>query len=123
MCDNPDPCPFCGGKAEVIPGMYKTYSVCCPYSKGGCGAHTASRKKRQAAIDVWNRRAFPSLDEATLHFPDDRGRAGDPSIPHPRVTGPGEAFSVAVVKSVNIGHLVRLAIKFGHAPNRESKDA
>lgn len=51
------PCPFCGGKAELLPGMSKSYKVCCPMSKGGCGASISYKQGGiKEAVDTWNRR-------------------------------------------------------------------
>lgn len=58
------------------------------------------------------------LDEATIIFPTLR-HIGEGLLridcPHPEIIGPGETFLIAVTDRVEIGHLVRLAIKHGHA--------
>jgi len=59
------PCPFCGHEArairgdEIMPTFETTtpdYAVCCPVSKGGCGATGRFEPTEEAAIKGWNRR-------------------------------------------------------------------
>jgi len=53
------PCPFCGGKAEIIKclrrGISITYTVSC--GAGGCMANISYCPSEDAAIKAWNRRA------------------------------------------------------------------
>jgi len=45
------PCPFCGGKAEIV-YAYKCWAKC-----KRCGAEMSGAKKVWNAIKKWNRRA------------------------------------------------------------------
>lgn len=51
------PCPFCGGKAEVVPysvyGKVKSYFVNCLK----CGCQIRDYTSKQNAEKAWNRRA------------------------------------------------------------------
>ena len=51
------PCPFCGGKAEVVPysvyGKVKSYFVQCLK----CGCQSRDYTSKQNAEKSWNRRA------------------------------------------------------------------
>ena len=47
------PCPFCGGKAEILSG-YGKYTVQC--GSGGCMANISWCTNKDSAIKAWNRR-------------------------------------------------------------------
>ena len=47
------PCPFCGGKAEVLyTGKYECFIRC----RRGCAEQTRLYKMKGSAIKAWNRR-------------------------------------------------------------------
>ena len=48
------PCPFCGGKAEILSGFNGKYTVQC--GSGGCMANIAWCTNKDSAIKAWNRR-------------------------------------------------------------------
>ena len=47
------PCPFCGGKAEVL---YTSKYECFVYCRRGCAEQTRLYKTKGSAIKAWNRR-------------------------------------------------------------------
>ena len=49
------PCPFCGGKAEIIYWANGRTTVSC--SVGGCMANISFCSSAEVAIKAWNRRA------------------------------------------------------------------
>lgn len=48
------PCPFCGGKAEII-SMSEKFTVSC--GTGGCMANISYCSDKQSAVKAWNKRA------------------------------------------------------------------
>ena len=51
-----DPCPFCGGKARVVIGLFA--SVCCRNAR--CKAEGPLRKTPGGAESAWNKRTAQS---------------------------------------------------------------
>lgn len=53
------PCPFCGGKAELIRSATSYYChVTCP----NCGVFTAAFNLDETAIEAWNLRRKPVIE-------------------------------------------------------------
>lgn len=58
-CRNLRPCPFCGGKAriqELPPPIHYKYRAECGSSSCELFPFTNWKRKKQEAIEVWNRR-------------------------------------------------------------------
>ena len=53
------PCPFCGGEAELVPGLLGGYQVYCSNDFDKCGVipMTLAFVTEAEAIEIWNRRA------------------------------------------------------------------
>ena len=70
------PCPFCGGEKIIITDCRElekcnnfgkcesihSYTVCCDFRQGGCGATSGYRSNEEDAIEAWNRRAGEQND-------------------------------------------------------------
>ena len=56
MSDELKPCPFCGGKAEIISGV-GFFCVSCSF----CCGETNLYNTKQDAIYAWNKRAQPTF--------------------------------------------------------------
>ena len=57
------PCPFCGGKAELIIAPDNGWGVVC---RGECESQTCSWVSPKKAAAVWNRRAVPENKPLTI---------------------------------------------------------
>ena len=62
MCEELKPCPFCGGKAELMEVNKSCWVECC-----SCGAMANIRTVSQLAINKWNKRAQPTIAEYLAH--------------------------------------------------------
>jgi len=100
MTDTLEPCPFCGGEAQV------EFAACWVVECQDCAASTAGRDTEANAVSDWNRRAVPEEAlQAIQRAIDGFDYASERGPTHRRIRSEGAAMGAReVLRILNNAH-------------------